>query len=107
MRRFLGKAELNPIPVKLCSPIDQFRYVAHSLFDKDLYRVCTAQPIARTEGVLVVHTYFILVAQRNGNATLSPFSVGLVQALLSEQQDAPCRTHLDGCAQSGYAAPDD
>jgi hypothetical protein len=82
------------------------RWIARSLLYQHAHRFAVAEAIARRERVLLVQRYFVVVAERHGDAALRVFRGRFAQRVFRHHEHASGGGQLDGRAQSRYSGAD-
>jgi hypothetical protein len=104
VRRLPRKCETRAAAVKLRSPLDEFLNALGPLFDEHASGGNIYESVTGFDGVLKVQLDFVIVAERNGDASLRVLRVAFADLLLGNHEHASRISQANRGAQSGYTA---
>ena len=84
--------------------LDQLGDEPRSFFDEHADGLGIAEPRARIDGVLIMKLDRVVIAQRDRNAALRVFRVGLSDLIFGENGNSAVLGELDGGSQPGDSA---
>ena len=106
VRALLRERERCALAIERRAPLDQLLDRRGTFFDQRVHGTAVAQAVTRRHGVLLVQIDFIVIAERNGDATLGVFRGRFVQGVLGNNQHLARLRQFDGRAQTGHTGAD-
>ena len=107
VRPFAGEQELSALSVEFGSPFDQLLDRRGSLFYQGADRLTIAKAGTGVDRILLMNLDFVIITERDRNATLRVLGSGLLQRVLRDHEDPARRSEFNGRAESGHAGSDD
>jgi hypothetical protein len=99
---FAAELQFLALTVECCTPSDKPLNFCRTFFDQHSHGFGIAQPIACSQGVLLVQRDIVIVAEGGCNTSLSVFRRRFAEAVLRDDDNATGRSELDSCAKSSY-----
>ena len=103
VRAFLGERKPQTFTIELRAPVDELLDGGGPFFDERMNGVSIAKPVTGGYGVLLVQLHLVVIAQRDGDPTLSVFRRGFPQRIFGDNQHLARLRQFDGRAQPGHA----
>src|SRR6185436_4485668 len=107
MRSLTSESKLAVFAIELGPVLDQLGDVTRSFFDQHGDGIGITEPRAYIDRVLVMQLDRIVIAQRDRNAALRVFGVGLSDLIFGENGNSAVLGKLDRGSQPGYSASND
>jgi len=98
-----SEGEFGTGAIEFGAPFDELRDVFWTFFDKERDSFGAAEAVASVEGVLLVETNFVLIAERDSDTALCPRCRGIAEIRFCEDENAAGGTEFDRGAQTGNA----
>jgi hypothetical protein len=103
VRGLAREGQLRAGAIKFRAPFDQLRNVLRALFYQERYGFRAAQAVAGRDGVLLVKSNFVFVAEGHRDAALRIGGGGFAQVGFCQDQNGARGTEFDGGAKAGDA----